>query len=721
MHSSSASTDYAESKFGIPAAEQIFRGILAHKWMALAIMTACVLLGIVATFLTTPQYTAVSRIEISRQQGNVTNVEGVDEADRSRDLEFYDTQYSLLEARSLAERVVRELGLANDDEFFEEFNVASDDAALVETAGDTVLTASDRAARFKQATDILLDNVQISPIRGSSLVDVEFTSPRASMSAEIANAWVSQFIASNLARRFDSTADARKFLEDQLDDLRERLEESERQLVNYASDKGIVTFGGVESPGGESQTQETLVSADLQAANANLARAKADRIAAESALRQSNGAREALTNPTINGLRQRRALIAAEREKLLTTFEPQYPAVEALTSELAALDRSIQTEEGRFRSFAQSNYNEALQREQALASEVQGLKARFSGQNQDSIQYNIYQREVATNRELYDGLLQRFKEIGVAGIGTNNVAVVDRAQVPRFPSSPNLLLNLALALVLGAGIAAAYIFLREQLDQSLRDPADVKRLLGVASLGTVPELGDVDVVDSLADTKSIASEAYFSIATNLSFLTAHGTPKSILLTSTFPNEGKSTSAVAIARMLARTGKRTLLVDADMRNPSVHLFFDKTHTAGLSNYLSGDDNIEQLVSATDHEKLAIMSAGPIPPNPAELLSDGRFGALLKSETLPFDHIVIDGPPVLGIADSPLLASAVEGVIFTVEANSTKLRTIESAMARLRAANATIFGAIITKLDSRNSTYGYGEGYGYGYTYGGDKAA
>ena len=710
-----ADAEYAERKFGLPPAEQIFRAILAHKWVVLGIIGASLLLGIVATLLATPQYTAVSRIEISRQEANVTNVEGVEEADRTRDVEFYDTQYALLEARSLAERVVRDLGLASNDGFFESFGVVPDEAVSLEDESGAA-RAQGPASRQAAATKILLDHVDISPIRGSSLVDVGFTSPDPRLSAEIANSWVEQFIASNLARRFASTADARDFLEQQLQTLRERLEESERQLVNYASSKEIVTFGGAESPGGNSSSQETLVSADLQAMNRNLADATADRIAAESALRQSNGARESLANPTINGLRQRRALVSAEREKLLATFEAEYPAVQALTSELQALDESLAREEARVRSVARDNYNEALQRERTLVRQVNALKARFAGQSQDSIQYNIYQREVDTNRELYQALLQRYKEIGVAGVGTNNVAVVDVARVPEEPSSPNLLLNLALAFVLGVGASAGYVYLREQLDQSLRDPADVKRLLGIAPLGTVPELEQAEVAEALADTKSIASEAYFSIATSLSFLTGHGTPSSMLLTSSMPNEGKSTSAVALARMLARTGKRVLLIDADMRNPSIHTFFGLSRGEGLSNFLTGGSDPARLVQSSDVENLSIMQAGPIPPNPAELLADERLAKWLQSPDLPFDHVVVDGPPVLGIADSPLLAAAVEGVIFTVEANGTKLRSIEAALARLRAVNATIFGAIVTKLDERNASYGYGGAYGYGYRYG-----
>ncbi len=711
-------TEYTQRRLGLPPAEQLFRIINNHKWAVLAIIGASLLAGLVTTLLTTPLYTASARIEISRRDANVTNVEGVEEGDRSRDQEFYDTQYALLQARSLATRVARDLNLANDEDFFAEFGVATDSSIQVQPTTDTTLNSGRTSQRLDAATGILLRNVTISPIRGSSLVDVRFTSPNRELSARVANSWVEQFIAASLAKRFSSTADARKILETQLEDLRKRLEESETRLVDYASANQIVTFGGAESPGGEATQRSTLVSADLQAMNQSLAQARADRIAAESALRQSTGAREALANPTINGLRQRRALVAAEREKLLTTFEPAYPAVEQLSSELAALDRSLAQEEGRVRSVSRESFNEARQREQQLAAQVEELKGRFAGQNQDSIQYNIYEREVNTNRQLYDALLQRYKEIGVAGVGTNNIAVVDRAMVPRNPSSPNLLLYLAVSLLAGMGLAAAYVFLREQLNQSLRDPQDVKRLLGLPTLGVVPALEEDKLVESLEDVKSIVSEAYFSIGTSLSFLTGHGTPRSMLFTSTMPNEGKSTSAVALARVLARTGKRVLLIDADLRNPSAHLFIGDGRAVGLSNYLTGEDDLANLVQATDVDNLSLMAAGPIPPNPAELLTGSRLADLVRSATLPFDHFVVDGPPVLGLADSPLIASAVEGVIFTIEANGSRLRAIETAIQRLRDANATVYGAIVTKVDSRNASYGYGYGdkYGYGYSYG-----
>ena len=711
-------TEYTQRRLGLPPAGQLFRIINNHKWAVLAIIAACLLAGLVATLITTPLYTASGRIEISRRDANVTNVEGVEEGDRSRDQEFYDTQYALLQARSLATRVARDLGLANDEDFFATFEVATDGSVQVAETTDTALNNSAASARLDAAVDILLRNVTISPIRGSSLVDVKFTSPDRVLSARIANSWIEQFIAASIAKRFSSTVDARKVLEKELENQRVKLEESEKRLVDYASANEIVTFGGAESPGGEATQRTTLVSTDLQAMNESLAEARADRIRAESAWRQSSGTREALNNPTINGLRQRRALVAAERDKLLATFEPGYPAVEQLTSEIAALDRSIAQEESRVRSVGRESYNEALQRERQLAAQVQALKCQFAVQNQASIQYNIYQREVNTNRQLYDALLQRFKEIGVSGVGANNISIVDRAQVPKNPSSPNLLLYLAVSLLAGMGLAAAYVFLREQLNQSLRDPQDVKRLLGLPTLGVVPALEEDKLAENLNDVKSVVSEAYFSIGTSLSFLTGHGTPRSMLFTSTMPNEGKSTSAVALARVLARTGKRVLLIDADLRNPSAHLFIGDGRAVGLSNYLAGENDLASLVQTTDVENLSLMAAGPIPPNPAELLTGSRLADLLRSDALPFDHYVVDGPPVLGLADSPLIASSVEGVIFTIEANGSRLRAIETAIQRLRDAHANVYGAIVTKVDNRNSSYGYGYGdkYGYGYAYG-----
>ena len=717
---------YARAMLGIPLLEQIWRAVWENKWFVSAIMALCILVGVVVTMLATPLFTASALVEISRQQANVAGVEQLEEVDRTSDLEFYDTQYSLLTARSLAVRVSRAEGLASDPEFFEAFEEDFESAGEAEGRRLSRRDAQARDQRYERSIELLLDNIEINPVRGSSLVNVEYTSPQAALSARIANAWIEQYIEATLARRFSSTEDARDYLEEQLEQYRQQLEDSERRLVAYAADRGIVSLDELRDAAGNTQTRRTLAATNLEAMNVALAEARAARIEAQSQLARTADLQQPIVSPALNGLRQRRAEVAAERAQLLATFEPEYPTVQALTQQLSDLDGSIAAEEARVRRDEarvrnsrrleiRQNFDAAVQRERALASEVAQLRGDLTGQNRDSIEYNIIQREVDTNRELYNSLLQRYKEIGVAGVSANNIAVVDRAEVPREPSSPSLILNLLLSVLSGLLLSAAFIFARTQIDQTLRDPDDVRRLLGLAPLGTIPVIESDELIDDITDPKSIAFEAYQSAGTNLSFLTAHGTPDSILFTSTQPNEGKTTSSFAIANVLARRGKKVALIDADMRNPSLHKIVGMENTAGLSTYLSGNDNTAQFLVPTKQSGLDLMPAGPIPPIPSELLASDRLGSLVALLGERYDHVVIDGPPVLGIADVPILAGNVEGVIFTLEANRTKLRAVQNVLSRL--GHAHVYGAIITKVDQRNSAFGYG--YGYGYSYGGSR--
>ena len=678
------------------------RALQRRKWHVAGIIVVCFAVALLATLLATPLYSATSRIEISRSQENVTNVETLQSEEAGKTLEFYQTQYSLLETRSLAERVARSLNLANDGTFLSVYGLESEDGS---EGGAEV----GPEAHQRQIADILLDNIEIDPVRGSALVDISYVSPSPSLSAKVANAWTAQFIASNLDRRFASTADARDFLEEQLASLRERLEQSERDLVNSAANTRIIELSTSEDASGGTRTDRTLVSADLEALNASLAEAISARIEAESKARGPQGVSDiALGSSVINGLRQQRALLQGEYAKMLEQFQPGYPAAQALAAQIDSLDSAITREEARVNSGSATGYRQAVARESQLRSQVENLKDQLIAQRRDSIQYAIFQREVDTNRQLYDALLQRYKEIGVAGVGSNNVAVVDRAQAPRGPSSPSLLLNLLLGLLAGLLISAAMIVLLENLDQSLKDPHEVDRLLGLPLLGAIPRDEKGEIREAVDDPKSAASEAYLSVKANLSFLTDHGVPRSFMLTSTAPNEGKSISSLALAQTLARSGKRVVLVDGDLRNPSVGGLLDLQVKEGLTNYLAGDDNIGALLTSTSHPNLTYLAAGPMPPNAAELLASGRLGRLVADLSKQFDHVVIDSPPILGLADAPLLSGAVEGAILVIEANKLRLRAIESSLKRLRSANAHMLGAIVTKLDERNSAYGYGSG-------------
>ncbi|WP_168355981.1 GumC family protein [Sphingomonas gei] len=695
----------------IPLLLQYWRVVLRWKWLIVAIITVALVAGLIVTLFMTRQYTAVVSIEISRQADKIVNVQGVKPEVSSVDTEFYQTQYSLLRARSLAERVSADLKLAESAEFFEAFGVDMSEGGLFAGPRPGRLTAQQREKRNKVAADLLQGNISISPVRGSSLVEVRFTSPNPALSQRVANAWANAFIAANLDRKFDASSYARKFLESRLAQLRQRLEESERKVVEYAADQKIVNIPGNQEGAGE----RSLVADDLARLNGELAEAIADRVKAESRVSSGGGATvESLSNNAITALRTKRAEVASEYANLLTKFEPGYPAAAALASQLKELDRAIGQEEGRVRQGTSKTYSDARAREIDLRQRVDTLVSSALDLRRRSIQYNMHQRDADTNRQLYDALLQRYKEIGVAGgIGTNNIMVVDPAQLPLQPSSPRLFLNLLIALVLGAGLSAVSVLALEQIDEAIKDPSEVVRAMGVPNLGTIPAVAEGEPRAILLDRKSPMAEAYLSVQTNLRFSTDHGIPRSLAVTSTRASEGKSTTAYALAQTLARIGRSVILVDGDMRSPSVHVLLDIPNARGTSNFLAGEDDVATMVVWVPGLGINAMPAGPQPPNAAELLNSSRLQLLIDRLLETHDHVIIDSPPVLGLADAPLIGSQVEGVIYAVEANGARSSIIRAATARLRSANVNLLGAVLTKFDAKKAHFGYGYEYGYGY--------
>lgn len=690
----------------------LWNTFLRWRYLVLGLVGAAVIAGLVVTLLMTPLYTAKTRIEISREQKNITNVQGVESQEAGRDLEFYNTQWSLLEARSLAERVARELRLSRDQSFFAAHNATPDTGASLFGPNSGAMTPAQRDKVERQVVDLLITHLAVVPIRGSALVDITYTSASPEVSARIANAWAQQFIAASMDRRMASTADARQFLEARLSDLRTRLQNSERELADFANAHDIITLSRTIGPDGKTEIERTLKAANLEALDAALANATAARIAAASRLAASGGANsDSLTNQAIGQLRERRALVAADYAKLLTQFEPQYPAALALRDELASLDASLRREEARVRATRASSYQEALRAEQDLLAKVGQLKSSLSQQQRDSIQYNIFQREVDTNRQLYDSLLQRYKEIGVSAVGANNISVIDPARAPEKPSSPKLLVNVALSVMLGLLLAAALIYVLSRIDETVRDPGMVAELLGHPLLGSTPQ-SDRDLIEDLQDAKSAVSEAYLSVRSNLAFLTDHGVPRSLMVTSSRPAEGKSVTALALATVLGRTGKRVLLVDADMRSPSLSGFLELANERGLSNILAGDDDWKGAVHGTALNGVNLLPSGQMPPNAAELLSTDRFAMLISQFGKDYDCVVIDTPPILGLADAPLISRTVEGCVFVAEAGRLPVPALRSSLDRLESVKARVFGIILTKVEYTSAGYGYGYGYEYG---------
>jgi polysaccharide biosynthesis transport protein len=699
---------------GMPLLAQYLHIVRRRKWLILAILGLSIMAAFVFTLLVTPQYTATTRVEISREQKNVTNVQGVESEQVGRDLEFYQTQYSLLEAESLADRVMRRLHLDTSASFWEAHGLDPDQTSLFQTGGPRPLSQAQRDARRDVVVEILLGNVDISPIRGSSLVDINYTSASPVMSARIANAWAEEFIAQNVSRRYDSTSEARTFLENRLGQIRTALERSERDLVAYAAQKNIVTLSTTPGQNGQAPQERTLAADSLEALNRALLQATADRVMAESRVGRGTTTPASLANPALAAMRERRADASAEYARLMVQFEQGYPAARARQEQIQALDRDIAREEARIRTATNQDYAAAASREQDLRRRVDALTSTLSQQRRDTIQYNIYRREVDTNRELYDGLLQRYREIGVAGVSANNIAVIDQARPPAEPSSPNMILNLLLASIAGLALALGAVFIVEQADEGLRDPTRVQELLGIPLLGSVPKASDdLIVADELNDPKSLLSEAYLSVRSSLAFSTDHGVPRSMMMVSTQPSEGKSTSSLALASVLRRVGRSVILVDADLRNPSLHATVGLEKGDGLSNYLAGDDNIRGMIKQLD-SGVHFLPAGPQPPSAAELLSTDRMYQLVRELEGMYDHVIIDSPPILGLADAPLLSKTVEGVVFIVQAGEVAVRGLRSALVRLRDVDAPIIGVILTKFESRFLDYGYG--YGFRYRYG-----
>jgi capsular exopolysaccharide synthesis family protein len=699
-----------DREFVPPILKQYWAAIQRRKYIIMVIVAAALVAGVVVTLMMPRLYTATAQVEISREQKQVTNVQSVDDQSNAQDMEFYATQYALLKTRPVVERVVRDLQLARNDEFFAAHGI---DIDKLDQGNPGVANA----ARQETAVRLLLHNVTIDPIRTSSLVNIRYTSRAPDMSSRIANAWAQAFIAVSMDRQFASTAAARKFLEERLATLREKLEQSEREAVNYAADRGIVALSQERNGEGKTTGTRTLVAADLDALNQALNDAIADRIKAQAALAGSGAnSPEALTSNTLASLRQQREAAAAQAAQLSVQFADGYPALQSLRQQIASLDTAIARETSRISQSRRELYQQAAQREATLRAQVNGLKGQMTAQERASIQYNIYQRDADTNRQLYDALLQRYKEIGVAGtVGISNIAVVEAAQVPNAPSSPSLLINLLLAALAGVLIAGGATIALEQIDEGIRRADQVQPRLGLPLLGTAPDV-EQDVREQLMDTKSQLYEAYFSIRSNLAFTTSHGFPRALAVTSTRAAEGKSSTSFALAAILSRLGKRVLLIDGDMRSPTVHEVVGLPNERGLSNYLAGEDDWHALVRPTAQKNFYAMTSGPVPPSAAELLSGDRIDGLIRALLEEFDHVVVDSPPILGLTDAPIISRAVEGCVLVVEAGGAAVRGIRASIERMRMVGGHIFGVVLTKVPKQTEGYGYGYGYGHGFDYG-----
>ncbi|NUJ81726.1 polysaccharide biosynthesis tyrosine autokinase [Methylocystis sp. FS] len=684
------------------------RILIKHKLLIAAVTGVFFVLGLLQVLLATRLYTATIRLQIDRsvakiiESGNVMPAEGSDG-------EFYKTQYELLLSRSLAERVAVLSHYSRDLK-----SKSSSTDTRAEDASEP--SPAEHLQLERQAVGAIMGRREVKPVPGSRLVDISFTDTDPMRAQRVANAFGEGFIAASLDKRFQANASAKLFLEDQLQQLKRRLEEAEKTQLSFAEKERIVV----------TTDKASIAENNLAAANSALGGIVAERIKNEQQWRQVESAPgfdlpQILTNKGIEELRARRNGLSTELQEKSDMFRSDYPDMVKLRNRLKEIDRQLGFEIKTIKNSLKSAYEASLNQENEMKRRVEELRNETLSLQKRSIQYNQLRREVDTTRALYENLLQRYKEVDVAsGAGSNNVFIVDAAELPGGPSAPNKTKSLTLALALGLMCGVGAAFAREHFDDKIYSMVEAEQATGLPILGVIPLVKNPEqLAAQFADRRSAIAEAYRSTCTALQFSTEAGLPKSLLITSAAPSEGKSSTAQGIARQFAATGLKVLLIDADLRRPSLHKTLGLDNGIGLSNYLTRNCEMRDAIrhdesKIVEGSKFYYLTAGPIPPNPVELLNGPRFASLLTACGQAFDLIVIDGPPVAGMADTLVLSNIASATLFVVAGGQARISGVRTALKRLAQARSRPVGVILTKFDARTASYGYG-GYGYGYGY------
>ncbi|HEY8591343.1 MAG TPA: polysaccharide biosynthesis tyrosine autokinase [Sphingomicrobium sp.] len=679
-----------------------------NRLLILAVLAVSLALGVVSLFISSPVYQATASIEIENQPTKVLGTEDFQQSANPTDTDrLLQTQIDILRSRALAERVASDLNLSSNDRFLASQGVKPRPGL-----------------RHEQVIETLRDSLRVWLPRNTRVVPVSFDSSDPALAARIANRYVDALIEGNLQRHFDTSRYSKEFLQEQLELTKARLEHSEEALLAYARSVGIVdpSAGAGDPNSSTNNAPRSLTSANLIDLNQSLAGVKTARIQAEGRWRQALATPvmslpEVLTNPAIQEMTQRRAELEASYQQDLQHRKADHPMVQQQAAAIRELDRQIGTLANSIRSSIKNQYQAAVKQEAQLSATVGHLKGATMAEQQLGIRYNILKREVTTNRELYDGLLQRYKEVSAeAGVTSNNISVVDRASSPLLPISPRPLVNIGLALLFGLALSFGVVVALETFRDGVRSPDEVEQRFGIPLLGHTPLLAaGSGATEQLMDPGSNVSEAYQAVRTSVELSSELGTPKTLLITSSRAGEGKSTTSLAMARDAARSGRKVLLIDADMRRPSLHTLLRTAKEPGLSSFLTQQLPAEHVIQETDTPGLSFMPAGPKPPSPAELVSGMGMGALLTYLSDKYDQIIIDSPPVLGLADVPRLASIVHATILVIEANRSHRRGIDNAIRRLNAARAHIIGAVLVKFDPAKADFGYDYAADY-YSYG-----
>ncbi len=725
------SPEFAQPFLNTKHLRDYWRILDRRKWLILAIIIVSVIVSAVYTSRLTPIYKATAQLEVEMEGSNVLPYQDFNSNSQNSYYEyeeFLQTQIKHIMSRSLAQRVAIAEGLDKQPDALPQtpsrlaavWNFVTgkkEDPAAAKTLTD--------AEKLQQAINMVVGSLEATPAKNARVVEISYSSPDPKTAARIANALTREYIDYNFQAKYDATARATDFLQKQLIDLKVKVEQSEEALINYARRHNILS----------TTDKQDVILQTLGDLNTKLTEARAARMDKESVYRtvaqasSTENFPQGLRTSLIEKLEASLANDEQELARLTIQLGPSMPQVKQLESRVREARAQLKRERQLAIDNAAREYQTAQAHEKLLSTAFDRQKLLANDLNESSIQYNIIKREVETNKQLYDGLLQRMKEAGVAaGLKSSNIRVVDQAEIPVSPASPSMPKNLAIALMLGAMGGLGLAFFLNYLDNTVKTPEDVEDMTGLPSLGIIPSLASsrgrygylsgygkknghnealttqgVELA-SLTSSSSLIAEAYRGLRTNLLLSTPENPARIIMVTSPKASEGKTTTVCNTALSLAQIGKKVLIMDCDMRRPKIKKIF-KENGNGLSEYLTGQVDFVEVVQESTIPNLSIAHAGTPPPNPGELLGSLRMKEAILAAGQIFDYILIDTPPLMSVTDPLIMASMTDGVILVIKGAKNPPEILKRAKKSLDLVHARILGVLCNNVDLYSSHYNY----------------
>jgi succinoglycan biosynthesis transport protein ExoP len=723
------------------------RVLRKRRWTVLSVLLVILTVVFIATARETPLYRATAMVEIQRENPNIVTVRELFQLP-SISSDYLATQYRILRSDRLARQVIAHLHLDQTKEFNPPARSWPWIAKSAAAASGTPRLPTDAA--HEQAVLARFENrLGVHPIRGSRLVEVSFDSRDPQRAAAVVNALAEAYIQGNLRDHWEAKQQASAWLSRQLGGLKIRLEKSEDRLQRYAEANGLLFL---ESGKGATQN---IVDTRLRQLQNELTQAQADRYRKESLYRLAQaGDYGALPgvfdNRTTQQLTVKLADLEVRKARLAANFTASYPRMKEVQSQIDRIRRFLKQQRGQAARHLADEYLAALHREALVRKAFDTQKRQANLTAGKLIEYNILKREVDTNKQLYQGLLRRLREAGVsAGLKASNIRVVDSAVPPVHPVEPRMLVSLAIASLVGLTFGVGLSLLQERLDNTLKTQQDVESFLRLPALALIPSrrsllretnghrkflpgrfsLAAAEIrvaatarekadgndwirIDSATLDHSALAEAFRSLRTSVLLSAASRPPRSLVVLSAEPGEGKTTICANLAISLAQLDKRVLLVEGDMRRPCLGALFHIPGDKGLVHCLAGDEQWRLLVRPSGLDGLDCLACGPAPPNPSELLSSGRMQTLIAGAVGEYDFVLIDSPPLLNVADGRILATVAEGAILVARGGATPRELVRRARLCLADSGAHLIGVVLNDVDLRRDGYDYTTYAGYG---------